>query len=88
MAAMLAPLMVTNLRAKPGPLMTCSDASSSGAGVAASAGLTDYGVWTALSLPPVVPARQEVGIALVSMFAGCEAIRRALCLLGLFRSAM
>ena len=64
----LAPTLVTKLRARPDLLITCSDASGSGAGVAAAAGLTDYGVWAARALPKELPAAAQSGVALVSLF--------------------
>lgn len=38
-------------------MITCSDASSSGAGIAATAGLAEYGVWAARSLPAELATR-------------------------------
>ena len=81
-AAFAAPAMITDLRARPDLLVTCSDASPSGAGVAAAAGLTEYGVWAARSLPKELPNLERPGVALVSLFGGIEAGRRALDLLG------
>ena len=80
--ACLAPSMVTNLRSRNDLLNTCSDASETGAGLAATAGLADYGVWAARSLPVELPVRQEAGCALISLFGGIEAGRRACDLLG------
>ena len=42
-AVCLAPTMVTNLRSRPDLFITCSDASESGAAIAATAGLIEYG---------------------------------------------
>ena len=78
----LAPAMVTDLRTRPDLLITCSDASESGAALAGTAGLTDYGVWAAKSLPPELPVHMDSGCAVVSLFGGIEAGRRACDLLG------
>ena len=59
----LSPSMVTDLRSRPNLLISCSDASESGAAIAATAGLTDYGVWAARSLPAELPVRLEYGVA-------------------------
>ena len=77
MAVCLAPSMVTNLRSRPDLMITSSDASTSGAGIAATAGLTDYGVWAAWSLPNELPIQSQRGCALISLFGGIEAGRRA-----------
>ena len=81
-AVCLAPAFITRLRSRPDLLITCSDASSSGAGVAATAGLTPYGVQTARGLPSELPLKLQSGCALISLFGGIEAGRRALDLLG------
>ena len=82
LAIYLAPVLVAKLRAKPDVLLTCSDASHSGAGVAGTAGLTELGVHSATSLPRSLPPAVEKGFAVISMFAGIDALRRALDLLG------
>ena len=82
-ACFLAPLMETDLRARPDLLVTCSDASEAGAGICASVGLSSYGVEATLALPPVLPPLQERGFALLSMFGGIEASCRACHLLGI-----
>ena len=81
-AVFLAPGLLTNLRSRPDLMLTVSDASSTGAAIGATAGLTDYGVWAAKSLPAQVADRIESGVALVSLFGGIEAGRRALDLIG------
>ena len=83
MAVCLSPLMVTHLRAQPDVMVTCSDACESGAGVAASAGLSAYGVRSVLALPAELPQDVSSGLALVSLFGGIEAGRRALDILGI-----
>ena len=83
MAMLLMPIMTTKLRTRPDALVTCSDASETGAGVAAAAGLTDYGVSAALSLPTELPPPKMKGFVLLSLFGGIEASRRALDLLGI-----
>ena len=82
LAVCLSPLMVTHLRAQPDVMITCSDACESGAGVAATAGLSSYGVRSVLALPSELPQEVSNGFALVSLFGGIEAGRRALDLLG------
>ena len=74
--------METSLRARPDLLITCSDASEAGGAIAATAGLSDYGVWAAKALPRQLPSMAETGFALVSLFGGIEAGRRACDLLG------
>ena len=76
------PIMITKLRAKVDLMLTCSDASESGAGVSAAAGLTTYGVETTLALPKQLPPAWLNGFVLLSLFGGIEASRRALDLLG------
>ena len=44
--------------------------------------MTDYGVWSALSLPQELPQRLDRGCIVVSLFGGIEAGRRACDLLG------
>ena len=83
MAVALSPLMVIHLRAQPDVLVTVSDACESGAGIAASAGLSAYGVRSVLSLPAELPFTDPSGLALISLFGGIEAGRRALDLLGI-----
>ena len=61
-------------------LVTCSDASMSGASVATSAGLT---VQAATDLPPELPVALESGVALASMSGGIEAGGRAFDLIGI-----
>ena len=70
MAVCLAPTMITNLRCRPDLLVTCSDASESGAAIAATAGLTAYGVQEALALPPELPIQLASGCVLISLFGG------------------
>ena len=82
-ACFLAPLMETDLRARPDLLVTCSDASEAGAGICASVGLSSYGVEATLALPPVLPPLQERGFALLFMVGGIEASCRACHLLGI-----
>ena len=77
-----APAMITDLRTRPDLLITSSDASATGAGIAATAGLTEYGVWSALTLPQELPIHEERGRVLISLFGGIEAGRRACDLLG------
>ena len=60
-----------------------SDASHTGAGVSGTAGLSDYGVAFAQSLPKSMPAEPPKGFAVVSLFSGIDALRRALDILGL-----
>ena len=81
-AAMLAPLMRTNLRCRPDMLVTASDASESGGGACAAAGLTNFGVQTALTLSQPVSPSPARGVVLVSLFGGIEAGMRAFNLLG------
>ena len=76
-------LMQSHLRAMPDLLITCSDVSHSGAGVVGSSGLTEMGVQTAIDLPHELPSEKPRGFILLSMFAGIEAVRRALDLLGI-----
>ena len=57
-------------------MITCSDDSGSGAGIAATAGLTDYGVSAAKSLPKELPVTMQSGVALVSFFFFAE-LRKA-----------
>ena len=83
MAVCLAPTMECQLRARPDLLVTCSDASETGAGIAAAAGLTAYGVRSVLALPQSVPPADDRGFALISLFGGIEAGARACNLLGL-----
>ena len=78
----LSPAMITDLRTRPDLLITSSDASAGGAGIAATAGLSDYGVWSALTLPQELPLQQDRGCAEISFFGGIEAGRRACDLLG------
>ena len=82
-AIFLAPILIAKLRASPDLFITCSDASSSGAAVAGTAGLTQYGVESARSLPRSLPSAPAKGFAIVSLFAGIDALRRALDILGL-----
>ena len=81
-AICLSPALITDLRTRPDLLITSSDASATGAGIAATAGLTEYGVWSALTLPQELPLHQERGCVLISLFGGIEAGRRACDLLG------
>ena len=87
-AVFLGPLLETNLRAAPDLLVTASDASESGGGACAAAGLTTKGVDFALGLSaemnPGMPRNLTAkgGIVLISLFGGIEAGRRALDLLG------
>ena len=83
LAMCLLPIMTTNLRVRADLLVTCSDASETGAGVAVVAGLSSYGVNAARSLPTVLPDPVMKGFVLLSLFGGIEASRRALDLLGL-----
>ena len=82
MAVCLCPLMITHLRAQPDVMVTCSDACETGAGIAATAGLSAYGVRSVLNLPAELPFTNSSGLALISIFGGIEAGRRALDLLG------
>ena len=68
MAICLCHLMVTHLRAQPDVMVTCSDACESGAGVAASAGLSAYGVRSVFALPSELPQEVSNGLALISLF--------------------
>ena len=81
-ACCLAPLMVTDLRAHPDLLITASDASESGGGLAAVAGLTTHGVTAVKSLPQALPPPVRAGFVLLSLFGGIECARRSLDLLG------
>lgn len=72
----LAPALVAKLRSRPDLLVTCSDASMSGAAVAASAGLAEYEMWSAKSLPAQLPTEKESGVSLILLFGGVEAGRR------------
>ena len=74
--------MVTDLRTGIDVQLSASDSSCSGASVTVTAGVTDFGAWVADNLSACLPARQDVGFGLVSLFAGIEAVRRALGLLG------
>ena len=70
LAVCLAPTLVAKLRAAPDLLITASDASHTGAGVSGTAGLTDYGVAFAESLPKGLPSEPPKGFAVVSLFSG------------------
>ena len=74
--------METSLRARPDLLVTCSDACETEGAIAATAGLSDYGVRAAKAIPRQLPTVAETGFALVSLFGGIEAGRRACDLLG------
>ena len=82
LAVFVLPSLVAKLQAKPDLFITASDASHTGAGVAATAGLTAAGVAASRSLPPVLPTPAVKGFAVISFFSGIDALRRALDLLG------
>ena len=83
-AAMLAPLMLFDLKTPVSYLTTVSDASPHGAGVCASTGITAAGCRAVVGLPrPLKVSGADGAVLVIDLFAGIAASHRAFEVLGI-----